>query len=94
MIKVKPGVVKMIPAENGPKFYIVRYIIIKDNNEAFFVIKKFRDVFYDEHFQAFEVTNEEARKWKCLTWGKVNQGIITHMRRTGNGLHYIAKKWP
>lgn len=89
---IQKDVIIMTPAARGPVFNIIHTIILGDESNVTFVVKKLNDCLYDDHFQAYSVLDIENYSWDILDLQSLLNHVLTHFLKIGQH-YYIPKKW-
>lgn len=66
----------MEPSNDGSLFYLVKKILIIDNNKTFLITQVLDDCYFDNHTQSFKVINNSSNIWKFLSYMDLNDCVI------------------
>lgn len=82
----------VIFSEDDREFYFVSTIVLKE--KCFFLLcKRFKDVFFDQHFSAYKIYDSNIAKYHILQENHIENSIITHVTLLSNGHCVIPKSW-
>lgn len=90
--RVTNNSILMKPTENEPQFYIIKKIIIVNNEEIFLISQNLHDCYFNEHTQSFNVIVDNPYSWKIFTYPDLECCTITYFNILNKQIH-ITKLW-
>lgn len=90
--KVNDNMIIVLFTEDGSDFYFVSTIILQDN-EFFLLCKRYKDVFFNRHFSAYQIYDCNIVDYHIFKKTDIENCIITYVTLLPNGYYFIPKCW-
>ena len=89
--KIVRNSVLYIPCAEGPFFYLIYEIIIKNKSRFVLLTKQLNECYFVAHTQAFKICDLTNFEYKTLFFDDLAPSTITYINKTSDG--YIDTFW-